>query len=162
MNVITAPNRQPGISLTTDDLFLHRGSVFLAGSIEQGKARQWQQEVLERFKDREGITFFNPRREVWEAEWSQSPDNPLLIEQVRWELEHIQKADVVLFYFQEGTLSPISLLELGISLGRSDDAVVVCEPGFWREANVHETCAFFGRGVHTTLEAGIQALHHYI
>lgn len=155
MNVITAPNHAPALGFFEDAFHTH---IFLAGSIEQGKARRWHEEVMHPFSDEPDVTFFNPRREEWDATWGQQPDNPLLVEQIQWELLHIEKADITFFYFQAGTQSPISLLELGMCLGRGDSVIVVCEPGFWREANVHQTCAFFGQPIYPTIEAGIEQL----
>lgn len=153
MRVVTAPDKAPKIGLLEDV-----AQVFLAGSIEQGTARDWQRELLAAFSPESAITFFNPRREVWDEHWSQDPGNLKLVEQIRWELDHLELADAVFFYFQAGTKSPISLLELGVVLGRGEKPIVVCEPGFWREANVVETCAFFGVDTLVKLEAGISEL----
>ena len=153
MIVVTAPDlpRVPGF-------FEDVTSVFLAGSIELGVAREWQDELVSQFEGYEGLTFFNPRRNVWDPTWSQDPSNTKLTEQIRWELARIEEADCVFFYIQAGTMSPITLLELGLVLGSGTTPIVVCEPGFWREANVVETCAFKGVTVMTSLEAGIKAL----
>lgn len=154
VTVVTAPGRAPKANFFDDAI-----NIFLAGSIEQGAAREWQKEVVANFKDFPWLlTFFNPRREERDIAWNQDPNNHTLVEQIRWELQHIRAADAVFFYFQAGTKSPISLLELGIVLGTEAEVVVVCEPGFWRETNVIETCAFFGVETFSTLENGIASL----
>lgn len=38
-------------------------SIFLAGSIEMGKAEDWQTSVENYFKDQEDYTILNPRRD---------------------------------------------------------------------------------------------------
>lgn len=136
-------------------------SIFLAGSIEQGKAVEWQQVVIDALKD-EDVVIFNPRRQEWDASWEQSIDNPDFAEQVNWELDNIERANFVFFYFQAGTLSPITLAEYGKVLelsNRGDTAVVVvCEPGFWRRGNVEIMAQRLGVDVHDTLEEGIALL----
>lgn len=164
MKLITAPNPAPKLSFGQN--FFHR-SLFLAGSIEQGTARDWQQKVIDRISDTEDLLVFNPRRTEWDATWDQSPSNPKLVEQIQWELNNICHADFVFFFFQAGTKSPISLLELGMTLGAGDSyMVIVCEPGFYREANVIETCKFFNQHVYQDLDTGISKLRwflgHYI
>jgi len=157
MRVVTAPDKAPKIGLLDDVV-----KVFLAGSIEQGQARDWQREVIDSFQGSPLAMFFNPRRAVWDDSWSQDPSNQKLVEQIRWELHHISEADVVFFYFQAGTMSPISLLELGIVLAKGPRPIVVCEEGFWREANVVETCSFFGVRTLKNLSKGMASLHALI
>ena len=45
-------------------------------------------------------------------------------------------------FFQPGTRSPISLLELGLC-ARSKKIVVCCPGGFWRRGNVEMVCERF-------------------
>lgn len=114
--------------------------VFLAGSIEMGKAKPWQKQVARVLLAKDpSLVVANPRRTNWDPDWEQSIDNPHFKEQVNWELDHLQRADLVLFYFQPGTQSPITLLELGRHLSRPDaqnSTIVCCPPGFWRRGNV--------------------------
>jgi hypothetical protein len=156
MNVYTAPE-QP----TDDDFFSINTKVFLAGSIEQGKAKNWQQEMIDSLEG-EDVVVFNPRRSAWNPNLSQTPDNEEFSEQVNWELGHINFSDVVFFYFQEGTMSPISLLELGLVLGQRKSCIVVCEPGFWRHGNVQITCDQYGVPVYSSLSRGAAALKEYL
>ena len=65
-------------------------SVFLAGSIEMGKAENWQDKV-ERLLANEDIIIYNPRRDDWNSSWVQSKDNPQFREQVEWELDYAEK-----------------------------------------------------------------------
>lgn len=118
--------------------------VFLAGSIEMGRARNWQEEmtvVITRANP--DIVVANPRRSQWDSSWEQTIDNPDFREQVEWELDHIERADMVVFYFQPGTQSPVTLLELGKHLERSNArhlTLVCCPDGFWRKGNVEIAC----------------------
>jgi hypothetical protein len=46
--------------------------IFLAGSIEMGKAAPWQDQLLHDFTDLEGLLLLNPRRSDWDCSWEQS------------------------------------------------------------------------------------------
>jgi nucleoside 2-deoxyribosyltransferase len=115
--------------------------IFLAGSIEMGKAEPWQQTVAEALKD-ESVILFNPRREDWDSSWSQDPTagTPFNL-QVTWELEHIRKSDLVIFYFDPATQSPITLMELGICLAKDYNILVCCPDGYFRKGNVVIACS---------------------
>jgi len=117
-------------------------SLFLAGSIEMGKAIDWQAEMVDNLSNL-NIDIFNPRRDDWDNSWGQRITDPQFNEQVNWELDMINLSDYVLMYFDPGTTSPISLLELGHLSGRgdaSDKVVVVCPEGFYRKGNVEIVC----------------------
>lgn len=118
-------------------------SVFLAGSIEMGKAEDWQQKVSIALKSHD-VLILNPRRENWNADWEQSIDNPDFRQQVEWELDTLDNADIIVMYFAPETKSPITLLELGIHAVANPEKVIVCCPeGFWRKGNVDIVCNRF-------------------
>jgi len=110
--------------------------VFLAGSIEMGKAEKWQDRLANELSDYE-VVLFNPRRDDWDSSWVQDPTpGTKFHEQVSWELEHIRKSDLVVFYFDPNTQSPITLLELGYVIGSGMQAIVCCPDGYFRKGNV--------------------------
>lgn len=143
MQIITAP----------ESLKINSKSIFLAGSIEQDKATRWQNEIIEKLKQY-NYTILNPRRKLWDASWKQKMDNPNFNEQVNWELDALEKADVILMYFDPKTKSPISLLELGL-FAKSGKLLVCCPEGFWRKGNVDIVCDRFGIEQVTNLEEAI-------
>jgi len=115
---------------------------FLAGSIEMGKASDWQKEFIETIHSSFGFVLgdyaiYNPRRDKWDASLEQVYENPTLYQQVNWELTALEWATKVYFYFDPNTTSPISLLELGIF---KDKAIVNCPDGYCRKANVDIIC----------------------
>lgn len=112
---------------------------FLAGSIEQGKAEEWQQEVIDLLKEK-NVIIYNPRRLDWNDKLEQDKDDANFYEQVNWELDHIEKADIVLMYFDPASKSPISLLELGILTAYPNKLLVCCPQGFWRKGNIDIVC----------------------
>lgn len=130
MKVIEAPN----------SLDLIEGpSLFLAGSIEMGTAENWQDQVIADMSTIRG-TILNPRRKDWNASWKQDIDNPQFAEQVNWELDALERADLILFYFDPATKSPITLLELGLFAKGKKPLYVCCPEGFWRKGNVDIVC----------------------
>lgn len=137
-------------------------TIFLAGSIEMGTAENWQSKLIEKFKDAD-VTFLNPRRDDWDSSWEQSIENPEFHQQVSWELNSIDKADIVVFYFDPNTKSPITLMELGYVLGAKKDNVIVCCPdGFWRKGNVDIMCERAGTMVLADIETLAVALQLHI
>jgi hypothetical protein len=130
---------KPPVCLPLD---LGAGSVFLAGSIEMGAATNWQRQV-EVALDGLSVVILNPRRDAWDAGWVQSIGNPEFREQVEWELEAQERADVIAMYFDPATRAPVTLLELGL-FARSGKLVVCCPDGFWRKGNVEIVCARYG------------------
>lgn len=75
-----------------------RPSVFLAGSIEMGRAELWQDAVADALRD-EPLTILNPRRDDWDASWEQSSANPQFVAQVTWELDAQERAGLIAMYF---------------------------------------------------------------
>ena len=119
-------------------------TVFLAGSIEQGGAVEWQEEFTRRLHDVE-CTIFNPRRRDWNSNLKQSKDDEQFKGQVEWELASQERADIIAMYIDPLTMSPISLLELGLFSSKrnakGDPKLVVCCPeSFYRYGNVELTC----------------------
>jgi len=138
---------------------MHGGKkVFLAGSIEMGKAELWTHRVTEQFPY--DVVFYNPRRDDWDSSWVQDINNPNFYEQVSWEMDMLDISDVIFMYFDPATKSPISLLELGIYSERCRYAhdmkmIVCCPEGFWRKGNVDIVCRKQGIPVFDNMETAI-------
>lgn len=113
-------------------------SVFLAGSIELGIAEDWQAYVENKLAEID-ILIFNPRREDWDSSWTQHKGDAHFRQQVEWELNALEHADVIAMYFAPSTKSPVSLLELGL-FAHTDKLIVCCPDGFWRKGNVDIVC----------------------
>lgn len=152
MNVFTAPERviEHGGPATPE--------IFLAGSIEQGAARNWQDQVISLLASYH-VNVFNPRRRSWDPTWKQDFSEPELVAQINWELDQLDRASIVFFYFQGDTLSPVSLLELGlVAKMEHKTTIVVCEDAFWRKANVIITSQRNYLRTCSTLEDGVEQL----
>lgn len=152
--IVFAPDRSP---VPKDAI-----KIFLAGSIEMGSAVPWQDSIPHEVDwIYDPIVFYNPRRPDWDWTWEQSIDNPNFLEQVTWEADSIDAADIVLFVFDPATKSPISLMELGYVLGSSHGSklVVCCPDGFWRQGNVDIMCSRKGVTVHRSLPSALEELN---
>lgn len=131
------------------EAFRKKPIIFLAGSIEMGKAVLWQNKVEQELMDK-AITL-NPRRLDWDSSWTQSIDHPQFREQVEWELRALEIATAVAMYFDPDTMSPISLLELGL-YANNRKLTVCCPDGYWRKGNVDVTCRYYLTRQVATLE----------
>jgi hypothetical protein len=119
--------------------------IFLGGSIEMGKAEDWQTRITKAVDDLDG-TILNPRRDDWDASWIQDPTpGTQFYEQVSWELLGQEISDLLVYYFVPGTQSPITLLEFGLFANEFDtEKFVYCTPDFWRYGNVKMVCDRYG------------------
>ncbi|KAF2792774.1 hypothetical protein K505DRAFT_325923 [Melanomma pulvis-pyrius CBS 109.77] len=121
---------------------IDKPSVILYGSIEQNTAVDWQTALASSLSDLP-IAILNPRRDDWDSSWVEDISFPKFKEQVEWEMDYAQVADVIVFYFAPGTLTPVTLLELGMYAG-TGKAVVCCPPGFYKRGNVQIVCLRYG------------------
>lgn len=117
-------------------------SVFLAGSIEMGKAVQWQKLMATYLSDLP-ITVNNPRRGQWDPNVTKEAKDADFRHQVEWELAALEKADVICFFFDATTISPVTMMELGL-WAKSKKVVVCCDKRFWRAGNIHIVCERYG------------------
>jgi hypothetical protein len=131
-------------------------TIFLGGSIEMGRAEPWQDKLvtaLGGFPD--SVVMMNPRRADWDSSLAQDPTpGTQFHEQVTWELEQQELADIIIYYFDPATQSPITLMELGAyGYSYSQHVIVCCPPSYYRYGNVAVFCARYGITlVHTFTE----------
>lgn len=117
---------------------IDRPSVILYGSIEPNAANDWQTSLAASLSDLP-VAIINPRCDAWDSTWVEDESDSRFKEQVEWEMDHARVADVIAFYFKPGTLTPITLLELGMYAG-TGKAVVCCPEGFYKRGNVQIVC----------------------
>jgi hypothetical protein len=137
----------------TPPLEIGETSIFLAGSIDMGSAENWQDRMEKDLVDFDNLVIYNPRRDDWDSSWVQDPtEGTQFHEQVTWELDHIESANLVVVYFADGSKSPITLLEFGL-LARMDKYVIVyCTPEFYRYGNVKMVADRYGIPVYNDYE----------
>jgi hypothetical protein len=92
--------------------------------------------LVEKLKDY-NVTIYNPRRKDFDI------NNPKVSEeQIKWEHKYLHESNILVFYFAQETLCPITLFELGATLERNiyttfkQDIIVYCEPEYSRKFDV--------------------------
>ncbi|KAF2639229.1 hypothetical protein P280DRAFT_499484 [Massarina eburnea CBS 473.64] len=119
-------------------------SVIAYGTIEPSSTDNWTTRLSASLSDLP-VTILNPRCNAWDSTWNEDINFPPFKEQVDWEMDYADVADVIVFYFKPGTPCPVSLLELGMYVGIFKGKVVVCCPqGFNKKGNVDIVCTRFG------------------
>lgn len=103
-------------------------SLFLAGGITG--CPNWQAIVVEQLKET-SLTLFNPRREQFPMDDSAASEI-----QIRWEYDHLRKANAILFWFPCETLCPIVLYELGAWSMSNKPLLVGVHPHYQRRQDV--------------------------
>ena len=134
----------------------HDISILLAGAIDNGNAFMWQPIVEDALSDIQ-VTVYNPRNDAWDSALKPVLENPVFKTQVSWEIDNLERSDIIFMMFPKGSISPISLLELGYFVGRRT-MVVCCEPDYWRKGNVDYMCQINDVPVYTDIESAINAL----
>lgn len=135
-------------------------TIFLAGSIENGVAEQWQERIVKDLSDLP-IRFLNPRREDWDASWNEAENLDKLEEQIHWELEGLEACDIIIVYIDPDTKSPITLMEIGLH-AHDQKMVVLCPEGFYRKTNVDVVCDVYGINQVDTYEELISFMKAHI
>lgn len=131
---VKAPNPRPR---TKDPV------VFLGGSIDMGKASDWRG-VITSALQKQSVVFLNPWGDNFDVDTPQEAGNEKFAGQVNWELDGLEAADIHVFYFEPGGKSPVTMLELGMSIPTSKVVLVCCPDGFWRKGNIDIVCDRYG------------------
>lgn len=147
----------PPQNIATRDVL--KPSIFLGGTIDMGNSVDWQEYTTELIIKNKGDKYniFNPRRKDWDSSWEQKFENPQFYQQVNWELNALEQADIILLYFVSGSQSPITLLELGLNIP-TGKVCVICEDGFWRKGNVEIVCNRYDVPLFKNIEEWVKTL----
>jgi hypothetical protein len=135
---MSAPHPQNRI-IVAPERFKSQGekTVFLSGCIEQGPIT-WQVKLSNALASLP-ITIINPHRSDWDPTWVEHISNLPFREQVMWEQEMMEAADVIAIYFSPDSKAPITLLEFGL-FAKSGKVVVACPNGYWKRGHVQVVC----------------------
>lgn len=110
-------------------------SVFLAGGISN--CEDWQKSASKALSQLDDLTVINPRREEWKMDKNEIEEST---KQIAWEFAYIRKAKMILFWFTDDTLQPITLFELGSALQRNTNGkqkiFIGCDPNYKRMLDV--------------------------
>ena len=130
--------------------------IFLAGTIDNGESEDWQTDVYHNLlwliepavvtygqdyctpPGKYNVVMYSPRRKDWKTDATvEDVEN-----QIRWEQDKLEKADLIVMALQDNSKSPISLLELGL-YGTEGKLICFCTENFYRYTNVKLTCEKF-------------------
>ncbi|KAK5634192.1 hypothetical protein RRF57_009906 [Xylaria bambusicola] len=128
--IIRAPSEEPITGVK---------SVFLAGTTTAVGNADWR-ESISALLAAYPITLFDPNRPDWDSTWREDITFHPYREQVLWELDKQEKADLVVVYFHPATVAPISLLEFGLSARVPGKVIAVAPEGYSKRANVQLVC----------------------
>jgi Nucleoside 2-deoxyribosyltransferase like len=104
-------------------------SLFLAGGITG--CPDWQADVVRSLRGR-SLAVLNPRRRLFSVGDCSAADA-----QIRWEHEHLRRADAILFWFSEGpSAQPIAMYELGAAAAADRPIAVGTHPAYIRRLDV--------------------------
>lgn len=113
-------------------------SIFLAGSNEMGAATEWRDNLVSELKEYD-VTIFNPRQDNWDPDIKQTIIDSRFNKHVNWELDALDKASLIVFYFDPNTKSPVTLLELGLFANKGN-VIVCCPDMFWQKGIAEIVC----------------------
>jgi hypothetical protein len=131
-------------------------TIFMGGVIDNGAAEPWAERVVDALADY-NVLLLNPRRDDWDSSWSQTMDNEEFVQQVEWELQGQENADINLYVFgtdekeAKKSKAPITLMELGLSAQRNK-TVVCCPESYFRSGNVYVVCRRYNIPVYKSLD----------
>ena len=103
-------------------------NLFLAWWITN--CEDWQERFTNYFKDT-SLAIMNPRRRNFDV-----TDSSIEMQQITWEHKHLEKADIISFWFWKETLCPIVLYELWKYINTSKQIFIWIEPGYQRTSDV--------------------------
>lgn len=123
--IITAPQE---FEMTNNKV-----SIFLAGTIDSGNSEDWQSKLIEKLNS--DFIIFNPRR----SDWPEDSDIDEVEKQIKWELNALDKANLIIMNILPNSKSPISLMEIGM-YANSRKIWVYCTEDFYRYTNIKIVC----------------------
>ena len=123
-------------------------NLFLGGTIDNGNSLDWQKSLTDELNSCDTvhpIMIYNPRRE----DWLEGDNHKEIDKQIKWELYHLERADLIVMNILGNSKSPISLLELGL-FARTGKLMVFCNPNFYRFDNVRVVCEMYNVPLYET------------
>ncbi|CAG8955767.1 hypothetical protein HYFRA_00011636 [Hymenoscyphus fraxineus] len=141
-NIIKAPLPLPSP--------LQTPSIFLSGFISP--ADDCWRDTLSEELSHSSVTIINPLRRDWDSTWKASLTDSKFVNQVTWELNALEQADIVVVNLGVNTEASISLMELGFVAGRGKAIVVCCADEYKNSGNVRVFCEKLGITVVKTLK----------
>jgi hypothetical protein len=117
---------------------LDKTSIILFGTIQRGED-DWREVLASSLSDLP-IAILNPHRDDWDSSWVEDMSDPKFKEQVNWEMDYAQKADIIVFNFAPDSLAPVSMLELGMYAG-TGKVILRYHEEFKKKGNLQAVCS---------------------
>ncbi|WZH47346.1 uncharacterized protein QYS62_008490 [Fusarium acuminatum] len=146
--IVMAPQRP--------DLDMQKTSIFLAGITTNTGEPDWRETLTNALQDRP-VTILNPNRPDWDSTWKESFSDSRWEEQIRWELDMQETANILVFMFHRATEAPISLMELGLAV-KTKKVIVCAHDDYKKRGNVEAVCSRFGAKLTNTEDELREAL----
>ena len=140
IKIFTPPYQWDNSTYTIDGIL--PVNIFLGGTIDNGDSFNHQDALISELKKSNTthpLCIYNPRRSSWPA----SEDHSEIGKQIKWELSHLERADLIVMNILSGSKSPISLMEIGL-FAREHKLLVFCPKDFYRYDNVRVVCGSYG------------------
>lgn len=131
-------------------------SIFLGGTIDNGKAPNWQKKFVDECPDLNFLTIFNPRITEWNTSIKETINDTRFFKHVAWEQEGLKYASLIFMYFIGGSVSIISMSELG-QYANSGKLIVVAEKDYHKRGNIEFLSVQEGFPLFETFEQGRHA-----
>lgn len=118
--------------------------IFLAGSMAAKSEINWRQTVVDELQ--ESYHFLDPT----------NPNHDTLEDlemrkHIKWELDELKKADYIIMNFLPDSLSPISMVELGMYIA-TNKLIVVCPKEFYKWRYIDTLCKEYNTPIFNQLE----------
>lgn len=112
--------------------------IFLAG----GMKKPWREELVDKVKEMNlDVIILDPTTD-WKEMGEETVENEKYVEQTNWEHDGLQRADIHIFHFDDTSLSPITLFELGMFVDR--DSIIYLEEDYEKKSYVDYIALRFG------------------
>lgn len=109
-----------------------KARIFLAGSMATGSQVNWRQTVIDAFGEK--YHFLDPTNLKHDSLTDVEMRN-----HIKWEFDGLRIADFILLNFLPDSLSPISMVELGMYIA-SKKLIVVCPKEFYKWRYIDTLC----------------------
>lgn len=136
IKIFTPPYQWDNSTYTIDGIL--PVNIFLGGTIDNGDSFNHQDALiceLKKSETKHPLCIYNPRR----ADWPSSEGHNEIDKQIKWELSHLERANLIVMNILGNSKSPISLMELGL-FAKEHKVIVFCPPTFYRFDNVRMVC----------------------
>ena len=115
-------------------------TVFLGGNMKS----PWRKEVIDLLSEQDlDMVILDPTVNDWETKiGSEDADNPAFVAQTNWEHMGLIMADVEVFFYDDKSISPITLVEMG--LYKSINSIVHLSDDYEKAAYIRYVSRRFG------------------